>query len=693
MPSRHHRSLTPVHGAPVIPEAAVKMEPPALGPTDSTVGERAIAAGLAIASWALVGGITIAGTALLVDGSLLVAADAPPRLALGGTLMAAGLGGLGALALAPFLVAFASFARSGRRPLVWTVAVGAVGLGVGLAITGRAFDSNGAKWWVASAAFAFFVGAAYALARQNGRPRATATAILLATIALVLDVLVPPSLYRELHELAGIGAVAALLAAASPLQQRARRLPPASLIVGASLVALAACAAVVGVERVVPEWRVMASASGLWAARFSRLVRAVEPSVESWSAGALAGVSGAPSTVVATPGSAGTPLTPTLDSEAARGLTAPAGDPDLAPGEADLVVLITIDCLRASALTPVNAPRIWALAQRGLLLSRNYAGATNTIDSTILLQRGYDQARPLPMKLHAAGVTSTAIMPVRPPVPTMFRGFDRLLVPGTERWDAAATGNRASADLDLHDEPHYLWVHFIDTHAPYGAPNSVSDATLISDSATSMRYYLRALRVVDNEVGRLVDQLAASKRLARTVLIVTGDHGEGFGEHGVSFHIVSGWEAVTRVPTVVVAPGLAPSTYAGLSSHRDLPATILGAFGQVHRDRDAERFGRSLLRLRAAPDAPLHRFVAVRSSSFASGAVTHSPILALVEGRYKLVDQIGEGLLSLYDVEADPEERIDLATREAAVTSSLTGHAAQFLAQDRWSSAAMNFGD
>ena len=56
-----------------------------------------------------------------------------------------------------------------------------------------------------------------------------------------------------------------------------------------------------------------------------------------------------------------------------------------------------------------------------------------------------------------------------------------------------------------------------------------------------------------------------------------------------------------------------PALHHGLVSHRDVPATCLGAFGLLAEHRDAERFGRSWMRLRAAPRHPLHTVVVARS--------------------------------------------------------------------------------
>jgi arylsulfatase A-like enzyme len=136
---------------------------------------------------------------------------------------------------------------------------------------------------------------------------------------------------------------------------------------------------------------------------------------------------------------------------------------------------------------------------------------------------------------------------------------------------------------------------------------------------------------------------------------------------------------------VLLAPGLRPGTYPGLASHRDIYATVLGAFGVVKSDPGIERFGRSWLRLRAAPDDPLHTFVTVRTHRFTSGPIAFSPMMALVQGRHKLVKALDEdSLYELYDLDADPREEVDLAWKDVALRESMERDLDTFRDLDRW---------
>jgi membrane-anchored protein YejM (alkaline phosphatase superfamily) len=369
-------------------------------------------------------------------------------------------------------------------------------------------------------------------------------------------------------------------------------------------------------------------------------------------------------------------------SDADRSLARPAGDPDAKPGEIDLALLISIDCLATDAFTPAVMPRLVEYARRGVVFSRLYAAGSRTHLTLPLLQRASDRATPVSMRLADAGVVSTAVLGyfdhnmgdivpgfrvlnlstyARPLNPEISGTSPLAHIEGAA--DATAITNRALDDLREHDgKPHYLWLHYFDTHWPYRTSAGAERLAAPPGRSREMGDFLTAAHHIDAEIGRLLDQLDKEGRLAHAVVIITADHGEGFGRHNIRYHGVSAYEMLVHVPGFVIAPGLAPGRYEGLVSHRDIPPTLLGAFGQVARDPSAERFGRSWLRLRAAPRAPLHRFVVTRSSRAVAVSGFVTPMAAIIEDQYKMIVTFEDNLVELYDVRADPEEREDLAS-------------------------------
>jgi arylsulfatase A-like enzyme len=93
--------------------------------------------------------------------------------------------------------------------------------------------------------------------------------------------------------------------------------------------------------------------------------------------------------------------------------------------------------------------------------------------------------------------------------------------------------------------------------------------------------YDGALAYLDDQVGRLFADLERRGLLAGTIVIITADHGEEFGEHGVYEHGYSLYRAAVHVPLIVVAPGSAsfPRRIGTAVSLRSIAATVADLAG------------------------------------------------------------------------------------------------------------------
>lgn len=108
------------------------------------------------------------------------------------------------------------------------------------------------------------------------------------------------------------------------------------------------------------------------------------------------------------------------------------------------------------------------------------------------------------------------------------------------------------------DRPFFAWVHLYDAHAPYAPP------------APYPQTYDGEIAYVDSQVGRL---LAAVDR-SKTVVVVTGDHGEALGEHGELTHGLLLYEPTLHVPMFIAGPGIDPGTRREPVATADLAPTI-----------------------------------------------------------------------------------------------------------------------
>lgn len=264
------------------------------------------------------------------------------------------------------------------------------------------------------------------------------------------------------------------------------------------------------------------------------------------------------------------------------------------------------------------------------------------------------------------------------------RGFDVLdtsaapkliLIEGDRRVNSDAVSDAAIRQLEdpaLKDEQFYLWAHYVDPHAEYVRHEE------FDFGKDERARYDGEVAFVDQQVGRVLDAIAKSPSADRTIVIVTSDHGEAFGEHGLIRHGFEVWEELARVPLLVYVPGAEPRRIQARRSIIDVVPTILDAFDvpQPRADEAPEgdpNFvrGESLLPdVLAPPDEPAQeRWVLVDMPE----APNNRERLAFYDGPHKLIVSQGR-VLGVYDLEADPGEKKNLKDDEALTERLLEKH-------------------
>jgi arylsulfatase A-like enzyme len=160
--------------------------------------------------------------------------------------------------------------------------------------------------------------------------------------------------------------------------------------------------------------------------------------------------------------------------------------------------------------------------------------------------------------------------------------------------------------------------------------------------------YLNTLAEVDRQVGRLFDGLRARGLAEDTLVVITGDHGEAFGDpHDAWGHGSRLWEENVRVPLMIWSPRLfsGGGRSATIGGHVDVNPTVADL---LDLPPAPSWQGRSLF----APGRPPRTYFYAARDSY---------LLGVRENALKYVYDATRGRDALYDLAADPDERRNLA--------------------------------
>ena len=245
------------------------------------------------------------------------------------------------------------------------------------------------------------------------------------------------------------------------------------------------------------------------------------------------------------------------------------------------------------------------------------------------------------------------------------------------------------------DRPFFAFVNFFDAHETYlppapfagrfgpgppmGSPEVVQDVRRSlrrdwperprAEIQGELNMYDGAIAYLDDELNRLLLELRTRGRLDNTIVIVTADHGEQFGEHQLFLHGNSLYQPLLHVPLIVrfpdrIASGIRVQSRVTL---RDLAATILDFAGVTG---DTGLPGRSWARFwSGGADAQRDAAMAeVREADWAkqvspSYPVAKGDMASISDDRFHYIKN-GDGTEELYAIADDKEERIDLSKRD-----------------------------
>jgi arylsulfatase A-like enzyme len=269
------------------------------------------------------------------------------------------------------------------------------------------------------------------------------------------------------------------------------------------------------------------------------------------------------------------------------------------------LVLVTVDSLRTDRLRLWNrddgvvTPNLERLAARGALLRNAWATAPWTAPSLVSIFTG------LYPPSHGVVMRDDTTSPELPTLARLLaqRGY-RLgnfsffsgisyfrnlglpeCQPGLHHGQVARVLRQWLDNEDVVPEPFFAWLHLIEPHLPYGASGYRARSVTVvgssgleraqlradvpvgsvqleaSDRQALLELYDRDLVAMDKTLGKVLQLLKRRRLLARTVVVVVGDHGEELMEYGWVGHASTAQEAklvpeILHIPLVMAGPGI-----------------------------------------------------------------------------------------------------------------------------------------
>jgi lipoteichoic acid synthase len=380
------------------------------------------------------------------------------------------------------------------------------------------------------------------------------------------------------------------------------------------------------------------------------------------------------------------------NSDAATGVEHPAAHASLTETlqtQKRNVVLIHLESTRAGATTPYNSnlkttPFLDQLSKKSLLAERDYTIVPHTSKASVSVNCGIEphlvqpttEAKPYGMPvpclaslLKEQGYNTTFFqsstqdfedfrglvknfgyedyyplesMDTEGFQKTNYFGYeDDIMLKPSEEW------------LKEHKDKSFMTEYLLGTgHHDYRCLGTgYGDEDFSKDDRVNR--YLNCMRLQDTFVKSLMDQYKKLGVYDNTIFVIYGDHGEGFGEHGLYVHDDIPYQEGLKVPLIIHAPGLLKGgeRVEGLSNHTDILPTVLDLLG--YEVKGGQYPGYSLLH--PLPEDRTLRF----------GCFHEETCLASIEGNEKYVYHYGNQSEEVFDLSKDPLEKHNLASERS----------------------------
>jgi arylsulfatase A-like enzyme len=227
------------------------------------------------------------------------------------------------------------------------------------------------------------------------------------------------------------------------------------------------------------------------------------------------------------------------------------------------------------------------------------------------------------------------------------------------------------------DKPFFGIMFTAMTHYPYIVNNPMFSAhALASTTGTESHYsddekfnaYLTALKIGDAALGKVLDSLKQSGKLDSTLVVILGDHGEAFGEHGTYVHASALYEENVHIPLILINRQLFHDEIDhSIGGIVDLAPTILDVLGYP---LPKSWQGHSMF----SEQRPNRTFFFAPWNGYQFG---------YRQNERKVLFNSSTGKLEQYDLKSDPGEESNLFTGDESARDALIQPIAQWVQSQR----------
>ena len=229
-------------------------------------------------------------------------------------------------------------------------------------------------------------------------------------------------------------------------------------------------------------------------------------------------------------------------------------------------------------------------------------------------------------------------------------------------------------------KPFFLWVHYIEPHAPYRFHQDYADRIGVNDDQlTKIDRYDTEIAAVDESIARLLAGVRQAVDDKDLLVVLTADHGESLGEHNYWGHGRYLYEPSLRIPLGISWNGVIPAgTVSSQATLLDLMPTLLELVGV---DFPEDLPGRSWAKTARGADEldervgcyQAHRGAVHGESSRESDKKRSKGLLwvGVINGDKKEMVKVSRQLIQIYDLSTDPGELETLAAIDAKPSDSL----------------------